>query len=165
MDDRKTSERHLTDAELFSFAAPAAGEPEALPRHLLECQSCSRALQEWKASVRTLAEEDVDELSRRSPEAWRAAEEATMAAIRRADRPGRKAHPLRWLLGVAAALVIAVLALPVRRGVTTAAAVPTPPAEAALSPSDLADDALLRDVAYLAEGGDTTADVETEDRL
>ena len=60
--DKHDSERHLTDAELFGLAAPAAGEPEALPPHLSTCQECSRALQEWKASVRALAAEEVDEI-------------------------------------------------------------------------------------------------------
>jgi len=39
-------EKHLTDAELFALAAPATGEPEALPKHLSTCRTCSRALQE-----------------------------------------------------------------------------------------------------------------------
>lgn len=165
MDEKTTFPDHLTDAELFSLAAPAAGEPEALPRHLSQCQSCSRALQEWKASIRALAEEDVDALASRSTQQWSAAEEATMVAIRRAGRPGRGRHPLRWVVGIAASLVVIALALPARRSVPTAAILPTPAAEPALSASDRDDDALLRDVAYLARGGDTLSDPESDENL
>src|SRR6516162_5748342 len=57
---------HLTDAELFTLALPPAGEPEALPGHLLECAACGRALQTWKAAVRDLAREDAGPMGRRS---------------------------------------------------------------------------------------------------
>ncbi len=164
MDD-PTSEGHLTDAELFSLAAPAAGEPEPLPRHLSRCQGCSRALREWKASVRALAEEELGPLNRRSPEQWRAAEEATIAAIRKAGRPGRRAHPLRWAAGIAATLLLLALAVPARRPGTTRAAAPTPSADAGLSPADREDDALLRDAAYLAQGGGDSPDIALEDSL
>ena len=163
--DKPDSDRHLTDAELFGLAAPAAGEPEALPPHLSSCQACSRALQEWKASVRALAAEEVDEIERRSPAEWQAAEDSTMAAIRRAARPGRKAHPLRWVVGIAATLAVIALAMPGRRVVPIAAAVPTPAAEAGLSPADRADDDLLREASYLAGGGDDAAEAESEGRL
>ena len=160
MDIRNTE--HLSDAELFGLAAPPVGEPEALPRHLSQCQSCSRTLQEWKAAVRALAEEDLDELARRTPQAWKAAEDATMAAIRKAGRPGRRRHPMRWAIGVAASLLILVLAVPRRgHGPTTAVGVVPSPgaASAALSPADQEDDALLRDVADLAQGGDDNGEI------
>jgi anti-sigma factor RsiW len=64
------SDRHLTDAELFDLAAPASGEPEPLPRHLSQCDACSRALQEWKAAMRELAMEDAAPLDRRPAEEW-----------------------------------------------------------------------------------------------
>ncbi len=163
--DQKDDDRHLTDAELFGLAAPAAGEPEALPPHLSACQACSRALQEWKASVRALAAEEVDEIESRSPAEWQAAEDATMAAIRRAARPGRKPHPLRWVVGIAATLAVIALAMPGRKAVPIAAAVPTPAAEAGLSPADRADDDLLREASYLAGGGDDVAEAESEGRL
>lgn len=163
--DKPDTDRHLTDAELFGLAAPASGEPEALPPHLSECQACSHALQEWKASVRALAAEEVDEIERRSPAEWQAAEDATMAAIRRAARPGRKAHPLRWVVGIAATLAVIALAMPGRRVVPIAAAVPTPAAESGLSPADRADDDLLREASYLAGGGDDVAEAESEGRL
>jgi hypothetical protein len=163
--DKRDSDRHLTDAELFGLAAPAAGEPEALPPHLSTCQACSRALHEWKASVRDLAAEEVDEIERRSPAEWQAAEEATMAAIRRAARPGRRSHPLRWVVGIAATLAVIALAMPPRRGTSVAAAVPTPAAEAGLSPADRADDDLLRQASYLAGGGDEVSEVESEGSL
>ena len=43
----KADNLHLTDAELFNLAVPPVGAPEALPRHLSEGWSCSRALHEW----------------------------------------------------------------------------------------------------------------------
>jgi hypothetical protein len=163
--DTQNSDRHLTDAELFGLAAPATGEPEALPLHLSTCQGCSRALQEWKASVRALAAEEVEEIERRSPVEWQAAELATMAAIRRASRPGRRAHPLRWVVGIAATLAVIALAMPARHGVPVAAAIPTPAAESSLSPADRADDDLLRQASYLAGGGDDDSEVATEESL
>ena len=163
--DKHDSERHLTDAELFGLAAPAAGEPEALPPHLSTCQACSRALQEWKASVRALAAEEVDEIEGRTAAEWQEREDATMAAIRRAARPARRPHPLRWVVGIAAALTVIALAMPPRHAVPVAAAVPTPAAEAGLSPTDRADDELLRETSYLAGGGDDVAEAESEGRL
>ena len=164
--DTQNSDRHLTDAELFGLAAPATGEPEALPPHLSTCQGCSRSLQEWKASVRALAAEEVDEIEGRSPAEWQAAEEATMAAIRRAARPGRRTHPLRWVVGIAASLAVIALAIPARHRtpVDVAAASPTPAAESGLSPADRADDDLLRQASYLAGGGDGS-EAESEDSL
>ena len=119
--DKHDSERHLTDAELFGLAAPAAGEPEALPPHLSTCQECSRALQEWKASVRALAAEEVDEIESRTAAEWQEREDATMAAIRRAARPARRPHPLRWVVGIAAALTVIALAWLIWREATISA--------------------------------------------
>jgi hypothetical protein len=164
--DKQDFNRHLTDSELFGLAAPATGEPEALPPHLSTCPGCSRALQEWKASVRALAAEEVDEIERRSPAEWQAKEEATMAAVRRGARPGRSAHPLRWVVGIAATLAVIALAMPARRSATIASSVvPTPVAESGFSPADRADDDLLRQAAYLAGGGDEGSDAESEESL
>ena len=163
-EDKLDFDCHLTDAELFGLAAPASGEPEALPPHLSTCQDCSRALQEWKASVRALAQDEVDAIERRSPAEWQTAEEATMAAIRSAARPGRRAHPLRWAVGIAATLAVIALAIPARHGVPVAAASAPPSSESGLSPADRADDDLLRQASYLAGGGGDT-DTETEERL
>lgn len=91
-DEPNPIEKHLSDAELFALAAPAAGEPEALPEHLSRCGECARALREWKDAVRAVGEADAGELARRTPEQWRAAEEATMTAIRAAGRPARRVH-------------------------------------------------------------------------
>lgn len=162
--DEPISNRHLTDAELFSLAAPAAGEPEALPGHLSRCQSCSRALQEWKGAMRALADEDIAELDRRSPEEWRAAEEVTLAAVRRTGRPAGARHPLRWVVGIAASLLIIALAMP-RRNEEAAADSPPTGRSAELSPADQADDALLREAAYLARGGDDNSDLAAEESL
>ncbi|HEY3203913.1 MAG TPA: hypothetical protein VGL03_09665 [Thermoanaerobaculia bacterium] len=161
MDDLR--ERHLTDAELFGLAVPAAGDPEALPGHLSQCQACSRALSEWKNAVQTLAEEDLGALGRRSPEQWRAAEDSTMEAIRRAGRPRRAAHPIRWIVGIAAALLIVALAMPARKSAPAAGAVKSD--DTTFSAADRADDALLRDAAFLAQGGDTGTDSIAEDSL
>lgn len=161
-------EKHLTDAELFALAAPATGEPEALPRHLSRCRDCSRALQDWKGAVRSLGEEETGEIGRRTPQDWRAAEEATMTAIRRAGRPGRQSHPLRWAVGIAAALAVIALALPARHAAPSLAAAPTPSAASSasdLAAADRADDELLRQASYLAEGGDVETDISAEGRL
>jgi hypothetical protein len=88
-----------------------------------------------------------------------------MAAIRRAARPARRPHPLRWVVGIAAALAVILLAMPVRHSTPVAAASPTPAAEAGLSPADRADDDLLREASYLAGGGDDVAEAESEGRL
>lgn len=141
--------RHLTDDALFALALPAAGVPEALPAHLSECLACSRALSEWKNAVRDLAAEGDDAVARRSPEAWAAAEERTMRAIRRA-RVGAKTIPLKWAVAVAASLLLFVIALPIER----AAAHHSRAAATELSAQDQADDALLRDVARLSRGDD-----------
>ena len=163
--DRDTT--HLTDAELFTLAAPPVGEPEVLPRHLSECQSCSRALQEWKTSMRDLADEDVEPIDRRSPEEWLASADATMARIRRAARPGRPARRLRWAVGIAASLLLLALAIP-RHGAGPAS-VPIPGtmqgSSSGLSASDQEDDRLLRDVNDLAQGDDATGLFGMEDSL
>jgi anti-sigma factor RsiW len=147
------SHRHLTDAELFSLAAPAVGEPEELPAHLSACEACSRSLQEWKSAMRALAEEDVTLLENRPVEEWRRAEDAALEAVRRAGRPSR-GHPVRWAIGIAATLLIAVLAVPGRREAAPASA----PGSAEMSAADQADDSLLRDAAFLARGGDLAAE-------
>ena len=133
---RPDSDEHLTDADLLSLAAPASGEPEPLPRHLSTCDACSRALQEWRTAMRDVAREDAAELERRTSEEWRLAEDATMAAIRKAQ-PRRSAPVSRWAIGIAAALILVALAMPFRRGAS-----PAPPAEPAdmalVSPADRA---------------------------
>ena len=161
--DQPISERHLTDAELFSLAVPAAGEPEVLPGHLSRCQDCSRALLEWQGAMRSLADEDIAELDRRSPEEWRAAEEATLSAVRRSGRTGRGRHPMRWALGIAAALLVVALAMPRRGSAPVAAGGESPVPE--LSPQDQADDAFLREAEYLARGGDDNSDLAAEESL
>lgn len=168
-EERTEAGKHLTDAELFALAAPATGEPEALPEHLSLCRDCARALREWKSAVGAVGEADAGALDRRSPEEWRAAEDATIDAIRRAVRPQRSRHPWRWALAAAASLLLAVLLLTGRRVApvaTAARAASTPRATASaptsastdLSAADAADDALLREASFLASGGD----VDTE---
>ena len=151
-------DRHLTEPELFSLALPASGEPEALPAHLSECLSCSRALQQWKGAVRDLAAEDEEVLGRRTDARWEALEDQTIAAIRRA-RSGASRKRVQWALSIAASLVLAVLLLPALRPAGSAA----PPSSAtalsaaALSAEDAQDDALLREVDRLASGEDTAS--------
>lgn len=163
MTDQPIPEPHLTDAELFSLAVPAAGEPEALPGHLSRCQDCSRALLEWKGALRSLAEEDIAELDRRSPEEWRAAEEATLSAVRRSRRTARGRHPLRWAVGIAAALLVVALAMPRGGSAPPASGADSPVSE--LSPADQADDAFLREAEHLARGGDDSSDLAVEESL
>jgi hypothetical protein len=159
-----TVDPHLTDAEIFSLAAPASGEPEALPAHLLRCPDCSRGLHEWKAALRAIGHDEVAELDRRTPGEWRQAEDATMSAIRRAGKPGGSRRAVRWAVGIAASLLLVALAMP-RRGGPEALAVPGPDQSAALSPADAEDDALLREAADLARGGDNHDDLALEESL
>jgi hypothetical protein len=157
------SDKHLTDAELLDLAAPASGEPEPLPRHLSGCEACSRALQEWRSAMREVAREDVAELERRSTGEWRAAEDATMAAIRRA-KPRRTTPAVRWAIGIAAAALVVALAMPFRRAAP--AAEPGETSDVAFATAaDRDDDALLRDAEYLAQGGDDPADIDLEESL
>ena len=141
---------HLTDAELFTLAVPPAGEPEALPAHLLECAACGRALQTWKAAVRDLAREDAGPMERRTESHWRAAEDRTLAAIRGA-RVGRR-FPIAWAASLAAAVLVAALLIPSRRSVPPAPSVRPVEQAADLSPADQADDLLLREANVLARG-------------
>jgi hypothetical protein len=137
----------LSEGDLFTLAVPPAGEPEALPRHLSECSSCSRAFSEWKAAVRDLAGRDTDALSRRAPREWEALEERTLEAIRGA-RVGRSRR-LGWLAAaVAAAVLLFAVALPVSR--TTSRPTARPTLAAQFTTQDQEDDLLLRDVARLS---------------
>ena len=149
----KTVNRHLTDAELFNLAVPPVGEPEALPRHLSECFSCSRSLQEWKSAVRDLADEETEELDRRSSAEWEALEERTIEAMRRAGRT-RPAPAVKWAVSIAASLLLAILLIPARKPGRAAVAQPGGTI-AAFSAQDQKDDALLRDVARLSQGEDS----------
>jgi hypothetical protein len=149
--DAKPGTAHLTDAELFGLALPPAGEPEALPGHLSECAACGRALQAWKMAVRELAEDDAGPIDRRTPADWRAAEERTLAAIRAAGAPRR--FPLRWAAGIAAAVLVAVLLLPIRSSLTRGPVPASPASESGeLAAGDRADDKLLHDVNRMARG-------------
>ena len=154
MEDRneKTGGPHLSDPELFTLALPPVGEPEALPRHLSECLACSRALQEWKLAVRETAQEEVEELSRRTTAEWEALENKTIEAMRRARRPG-PARAVSWALTAAAALLLAIMLLPAKKADGPR---PAPAATAALAAAqDQSDDDLLRDVARLSRGEDS----------
>ena len=137
---------HLTDDALFALAVPAAGVPEALPAHLLQCVRCARALAEWKDAIRDLGERDEDLLEKRGADEWSAVEDATLAAIRRQGAPGRgRARTLRWALPVAASLLVFALLVTGRRARPALRAEPSEDT-AGLSTQDRADDALLRDV-------------------
>ncbi|MDQ5858895.1 MAG: hypothetical protein M3542_11550 [Acidobacteriota bacterium] len=155
--DKTAPADHLTDDALFALAVPTAGVPEALPPHLMECLACSRALTEWKSAVRDLGDRDDETLAARSAEDWGAAEDATLAAVRRAGAPGRGRPPMiRWALPMAASLFLVLLLVPGRD-------VPSPTTApidetAGLSAQDRADDALLRDVDRLAMGEESATD-------
>jgi hypothetical protein len=166
VDTRNDPTRHLDDQAFFALAAPAAGEPEALPEHLSRCSTCARVLADWKTALRNLGEDDLGAIGRRTPEQWREKEDATMAAIRRASRRRGLARPVRWAVGIAASLLLLALALPARRHPAPAAvASSTPAAEDVLPPADRADDALLRDAEFLARGGDTATEFAVEEHL
>ena len=140
---------HLTDDQLSALAVPPTGAPEPLPAHLSECLACSRLLAEWKSALADLGNEDEEAIARRSAEDWEAAEDATLAAVRRAGAPGRsRARTLKWALPAAAALLLFGLLIGERRA--------TPPVAfddaTGLSAKDRADDTLLRDVDRLASG-------------
>jgi hypothetical protein len=143
--------RHLTDAELFGIALPAAGAPEALPEHLSDCLACSRALTEWKAAVRALAAEGDNAVARRSPEEWDEAQAKTMAAVRRSRFTGRTL-PLRWAMSAAAVLLLFAVAIPLQRSASLRQRSAAQASE--LSAQDQSDDTLLRDVARLSRGDD-----------
>ena len=150
--ETKPSGEHLTEGELFTLAVPPAGEPEALPRHLSECVSCSRAFSEWKTAVRDLAEHDTDALSRRTPREWGELEDSTITALSGA-RIGRKRPLGWWVAGIAAAVALFAVALPSLR----VPAGPRAPAVAAqFTTQDQEDDLLLRDVAKLARADEGT---------
>ncbi|HZI65251.1 MAG TPA: hypothetical protein VFF17_01685 [Thermoanaerobaculia bacterium] len=156
-DEKNPPTDHLTDDALFALAVPVAGVPEALPPHLMECLACSRALTEWKAAVRDLGDRDEEALAARTPEEWSAAEDATLAAVRRAGAPGRgRPQAIRWALPLAASLFLVLLLVPGR----DVAPPTTAPIDetAGLSARDRADDLLLRDVEELAMGEETAAD-------
>jgi hypothetical protein len=155
----ETTDRHLTDAELFALAAPAAGEPEPLPVHLSRCADCSRALKDWTAALAQIGEDEAAPIENRSPERWNAAAESTMAGIRAAGRRGRPGRAARWALGIAATLLVVLLAAPWRQSADPEADRAASSGEAVLSAQDREDDELLRDVAYLSRGGDLAPDV------
>ena len=147
----KNENLHLTDAELFNLAVPPVGEPEALPRHLSECLSCSRALQEWKSAVRELADEETEELDRRSAAEWESLEEKTIEAMRRAGRT-RSAPAVKWAVSIAASLLLAVFLIPAGKA---GRAPGGRAARTTFSAQDQTDDTLLRDVARLSQGEDS----------
>jgi hypothetical protein len=144
---------HLTEGDLFTLAVPPAGEPEALPRHLSECSSCSRALSEWKTAVRDLAGSETDALSRRTPREWEALEDCTLAAIRGARVGGRRRLGW-WAAAVAAAVLLFAVALPV--SLTRSGPTPGPTLAAQFTTQDQEDDLLLRDVARLSRADEET---------
>ncbi|HEY6064766.1 MAG TPA: hypothetical protein VIY96_01330 [Thermoanaerobaculia bacterium] len=143
------SAAHLTDDELAALVLPPTGAPEPLPSHLSACLGCSRLLAEWKVALSEIGEEDEEAIVRRPSAEWRAAEEATLAAIRRAGAPGRgRARTLKWSLPIAASLLLFGLLIGERRASQPGAFDDT----TGLSAADRADDALLRDVDRLASG-------------
>jgi hypothetical protein len=155
--------RHLTDGELCALAIPAHGSPEALPRHLSDCLACTRALSEWKEALSSVAD-DAGPSDSRTERDWDLTAKQTLERIRRSPRIDRRIASMRWAVGIAAALLLAVLALPLRPGGSSRL---SPAAErdrdheherAELSGQDQADDALLRDVARMSRAEDELGD-------
>jgi hypothetical protein len=143
------TEGHLSDDQLFALAVPPAGAPEPLPAHLLDCLTCSRALAEWKSALGEIGAADENVLARRTPEEWNAAEEETLAAIRRAGPAGSgSSRPLTWAVAAAASLLLFAFLV----GGREAAAPVAFDDSSGFSAQDRADDALLRDVDRLASG-------------
>ena len=155
---------HLTDAELFGLAAPASGEPQPLPEHLSRCESCARALQEWRGAMRDLGREDVAVIDDRPEEEWASAREAAMSAIRR-SRPRGTAAAVRWVAGAAAVVLLVAFAMPARHAKTIASTAEASAAMAFTSAADRDDDALLRDSEFIAQGGDDNSDLALEESL
>lgn len=148
--------RHLTDGELCALAIPAGGAPEALPRHLSDCLACTRALSEWKEALSEVAAE-AGTLDGRTERDWEGAASRTMERIRRSPRL-RAAGSMRWAVGLAAALLLTVLSLPLRPGASSPRAVAPDRDRGELTGQDQADDALLRDVARMARADDDLGD-------
>jgi hypothetical protein len=152
--ERKALTSHLTDDELFGLALPPAGQPEALPAHLLQCSRCGRALQEWKSAVQQLGDEEVEPVMVRSAAQWRAAEDRTLEILRQSGTR-RRFRPLPWAAALAASVLLAILLLPARRSAQPAAgSLRAGAAVSELSAQDAADDTLLREVASLSRGED-----------
>jgi len=148
------TEVHLSDDQLFALAVPPAGAPEPLPAHLLDCLTCSRALAEWKSALREIGAADENVLARRTPEEWNAAEEKTLAAIRRAGPAGSgSSRPLGWAVAAAASLLLFAFLV----GGREAAAPVAFDDSSGFSAQDRADDALLRDVDRLASGEEASS--------
>jgi hypothetical protein len=137
-----------------------------------------RALQEWKTALREVGHDELGPIGRRTDEGWRAAEDATMAAVRRSGRLPSRGRALRWVAGIAASLLLVALTLPWRSleprpetGTAAAAAArataapPVRSADDSLSAADRDDDDLLRDAAYLARGGGDGTDIALEESL
>ena len=121
--DKPDSERHLTDAELFALAAPPTGEPEALPRHLSQCQACSRAppgVEGRRAGPRGRG----GRRDRPPPAGRVAGRGGGDDGGHPAGRPAGRAEPIpsRWAVGIAASLLVARARGPGRRGLRDRAA-------------------------------------------
>ena len=137
---------HLSDGDLFLLAFPPAGEPEPLPEHLAACAGCARRLGEWRRAARQVAVRPAA-----SDEDF---ERAVMARVRALPSPRRRrASGFPFAAAAAAAAIAAAVWLGGRSAPRTAAP-PPEAAGAAMNARDLADDALLRDVARLVAADD-----------
>jgi hypothetical protein len=146
-------EEHLRDEDFFLLVLPPAGAPEALPGHLSGCSRCARQLSEWRAAVERLAPAPAG-----APAEF---EERVMATIRAERTPRRTTGPRslgRWAgrISVAAAL-LAAFWLGTR--VSRVPESPLPVRVNVLSPTDRADDELLKDVSRLV----SSENVDRED--
>ena len=137
---------HLSDGDLFLLAFPPAGEPEPLPGHLAACAGCSRRFGQWQRAARQVAvrpaASDAD------------FERAVMARVHALAPPRPRRFSRFPLAAAAAAAAIAAAVWIGERGAPPTVAPPPDAAEAAMNARDLADDALLRDVARLVAADD-----------
>ena len=144
MNPTRRPEEHLTEGDLFLLAFPPAGEPGALPPHLAACGRCSRRFAEWERAAR--------EVAGRPGASSEGFERAVMDRIRARPTPERRSRRA-WAAGLAAAAAVAG-AVWVGNRTALRPAAPMPAPASAMGARDLADDALLRDVARLVDGDD-----------
>jgi hypothetical protein len=156
--------RHIPFDELYALAAPPAGEPEALPAHLAVCRTCGRAFQTIKQAIVEIGYEADNATARRTPADWSQAEREVMAKVRALGTPARRSHPGKrraiWggLLAASALLAFWLVRINLETGPKPEPMTAQATSSASMSPADQADDALLRDVARLSEGGEPAPD-------
>ena len=159
MDEARLANDHLTDAELFGLAAPGRGRARgaaAAPLAVPGLQPRAPGLEgRGRGRSPTRRSDEIEPPHGRRVARSRGRDDGGDPARR---APGTR-PPLRWVVGIAAALAVVALAMPrAPHGARWPPRVPRPPAEAGLSAADRADDELLREASFLAGGGDDVAE-------